>query len=390
MIRRVLASVAARIGLPLFALTVIPGASVCHADECPPGRISTVAGTGFLGTAGDGGPATEARLGYPCAVAIAADGGLYIADENVGVVREVDARTGIITRVGGNYRRGYSGDGGPATEAQLSRPVGLAVGQDGSLYIADSRVHRIRKVDPNGIITAVAGDGWRGEHGVGRYGGDGGPAIQASLNLPWGIAVGADGTLYIADTRNQRIRKVDAHGVINTIAGDGYNYLGRIGRFAGDGGPATEASLKDPYDVAVGPDGSVYIADASNSRIRKVNPAGVITTIAGSGKIGGYGDGGPATEAGFSTPGRIAFGPDGSLYVSDSTDSRVCRIDPAGIIKTIAGNGKVGYAGDGGPATEASFRQPLGIAVDAQGSIYIADRENHRIRKVCAPAPSQP
>jgi YD repeat-containing protein len=285
----------------------------------------------------------------------------------------------IITTVAGNGFGGHSGDGGAATQARFNFPHGVAVGPDGSIYIADASNNRIRRVGPDGIITTVAGNG-NGDHS-----GDGGPATQASLNLPYGVAVGPDGSIYIADANNNRIRRVEPDGNITTVAGKGFCNTLVIACFSGDGGPATQASLNFPYGVAVGPDGSIYIADTSNNRIRRVGPDGIITTVAGGGN-GSIGDGGPATQASIGRPGSVAVGPDGSIYVADG-GSRIRRVGPDDFITTVAGNGIPGYGGDGGPPTQAQLFSPYGVAVGPDGGIYIADATNNRIRRVASVLP---
>jgi sugar lactone lactonase YvrE len=333
------------------------------------GMMTTVAGTGEHGYSGNGGPATKARLRGPYAVAVADDGSLYIADTSNELVRKVDP-AGIITTVAGDGWQNeedegrFAGDGGPATEASLNSPVAVALGADGSLYIADKNNNRIRKVDGAGVITTIAGIG------EGGYAGDDGPAIEARVNRPFGLAVGTDGGLYIADRQNDRIRKVDTDGAITTVAGGGI----------GDGGPATGAALSWPGGVVVDTDGSLYIADGGNARIRIVNPEGIITTVAGTGEHGCSGDGGPATEAKIAMSGGLVMARDGSVYFSGL--GRVRRIDPAGIITTVAGTGEQGYSGDGGPATAAQLNWPDDLALGSDGSLYIAEYRNHRIRKV--------
>jgi RHS repeat-associated protein len=282
----------------------------------------------------------------------------------------------IIETVAGTGDYGYSGDGGPATAAGLASPRGIALGPDGSLYIADLANHRIRRVGPDGIITTVAGTGSSG------YSGDGGPATAARLNYPFGIALGPDGSLYIADTYNKRIRRVGPDGIITTVAGTG------VWGYSGDGGPATAAGLASPRGIALGPDGSLYIADLANDRIRRVGQDGIITTVAGKGGYGYYGasgysgDGGPATAARLNYPFGIALGPDGSLYIADHYNHRIRRVGQDGIITTVAGTGSSGYSGDGGLATAAQLYFPYGIAFGPDGSLYIADHGNHRIRRV--------
>ena len=333
--------------------------------------IETAAGDGLWGYSGDGGPATEARLGWSNGVAVDAAGNLYISDNNHNVVRRVNA-DGIIETVAGNGSKGYSGDGGPAAEAQLNWPTGLTVDDRGNLYIVDCSNNRVRKVSPDGIITTVAGDGTWG------YGGDDGPATQAQLGLdyPFGLAVDSAGNLYIADLGNQRIRKVDPAGIITTVAGNGTR------GYSGDGGPAVEARLFDPYDIATDREGNLYIADNWNCRIRKVDRSGVITTVAGDGIKGNSGDGGPAVQARFSYPVGVSVDENGNIYILDQDFACIRKVDTSGIITTIAGNGTSGYSGDGGPAAKAQLKWPSGIAVDPAGAVYIADSSNYRIRRV--------
>jgi len=380
--RSVLASVAARATtlVPLVVAAII-SPIYGQEDDCPPGIITTIAGTGEEGYSGDGGPATEASLALPMGVAVGPDGSLYIPDMDQRRIRKVC--DGIITTVAGNGETGYSGDGGPATEASLDQPRSVAVGADGSLYIADSRNNRIRKVDPAGTITTVAGSGPRG-WGKGGYSGDGGPATEARLNNPFGVAVGIDGSLYIADTKNNRIRRVDPDGTITTVAGSGPPGWGQ-GRYSGDGGPATEATLNDPYALVVAPDGSLYIADTYNNRLRKIDTDGIITTVAGDGVRRYRGDGGPAIAASLAAPTGVAVGADRSLYITVGHSHRVRKTDPEGIITTVAGSGDDSYWGDGGIATKASLRYPRGVAVAPDGSLYVADAKNRRIRRLWWP-----
>ena len=331
----------------------------------PSGIISTVAGIypggGF---SGDGGPATSASLSLPTGVAVDAAGNLYIADLGNSRVRKVNT-SGIITTAAGG---GTGGDGGPATSALLW-PAGVAVDAAGNLYIADQYHNRIRKVSPSGIISTVAGNGTPG------FSGDGGPATSASFSAG-GVAMDAAGNLYIADGGNNRIRRVDASGIITTVAGNG------LYKFGGDGGPATTASLSNPCGVALDAAGNLYIADSGNKRIRKVSPSGIISTVAGNGTRGFSGDGGPATSASLYYPTGVAVDAAGNLYIADRGNDRIRRVNAAGIISTLAGNGTYGFSGDGGPATAASLRLPTGVAVDAAGNLYIADTYNGRVRKV--------
>ena len=331
------------------------------------GVISTVAGAGSTGESGggfggDGGPAVAARLNFPVGVAVDGSGNLYIADTDNDRIRKVDA-AGVISTVAGG---GYGGDGGPAVAAQLNWPFDVALDGAGNLYIADWLHNRIRKVDAAGVISTVAGGG--------SSLGDGGPATAAQLNFPEGVAPDGAGNLYIADTYNNRIRKVDAAGVISTVAGGGSSL--------GDGGPATAAQLSGPSGVAVDGAGNLYIADRGNRRIRKVDAAGVISTVAGGGSS--LGDGGPATAARLNFPVGVALDGSGNLYIADTDNNRIRKVDAAGVISTVAGDGTCCYSGDGGPAVEAQLSGPSGVAVDAAGNLYIADTENERIRKVDA------
>ena len=277
---------------------------------------------------------------------------------------------GVISTVAGSGTLGFGGDGGPATAAQLALPSGVALDGAGNLYIADWANHRIRKVDAAGVISTVAGDGTRG------YGGDGGPAVAAQLRYPEGVAVDGSGNLYIADSSNHRIRKVDAAGVITTVAGDGTE------GFGGDGGPAVAAQLDFPQGVALDGAGNLYIADTYNHRIRKVDAAGVISTVAGDGTEGYGGDGVPAVAALLNRPGGVAVDGSGNLYIADSGNDRIRKVDAAGVITTVAGDGTEGFGGDGGPAVAAQLDHPTGVALDDAGNLYIADYDNHRIRRL--------
>ena len=344
------------------------------------GTITTIAGTGVPGFSGDGGPAVEAHLAYPGGVAVDGAGNLYIADTANRRIRKVDS-TGTITTITGTGADDYSiiEDGGPAVEAFLAVPEGVAVDGAGNLYIVDTWSQRILKVDSTGTITTIAG---RDDLGTGNPGfsGDGGPAVEAHFAYPRGVAVDGAGNLYIADTDNQRIRKVDSTGTITTIAGTVVRNIAR--GFSGDGGPATAAQLYAPEGVAVDGAGNLYIADTHNRRIRKVDSTGTITTIAGAVVRGFSGDGGPATAAQLSAPEGVAVDGAGNLYIADTHNDRIRKVDSTGTITTIAGTADYGLSGDGGPAVEAHLYFPLDVAVDEAGNVYIADHSNNRIRKV--------
>jgi sugar lactone lactonase YvrE len=343
--------------------------ALCRAQSY---TITTVAGGGpesFPGL-GDGGPATSAYLATPLGVAVDAAGNLYIADSVLGVIRKV-APGGTISLFAGQFLiGGYSGDGGPATSAELAFPNGIALDSVGNLYIADKVNNRIRKVDTKGTITTVAGGGAPIPPSIG----DGGPATQAMLGEPLDVAVDGSGNIYIADFGNFRVRKVATNGIITTVAGGG------VITTLGDGGPATSAYLKGPSAVAVDAVGNLYIADEFDNRIRKVATNGIITTVAGSGAGSYAGDGGPATQAGIDQPQGVAVDAAGNLYIADTSDDRIRMVTPAGTIGTIAGKGSVGYSGDGGPADDAAMNQPVGIALAKSGALYVADSQNSVVR----------
>ena len=269
-------------------------------------------------------------LNQPSDVAVDRTGAVYIADTGNDRVLKA-AADGTITTFAGTGGYGVSGDGGPATAAQLNYPTSVAVADDGTVYIADTLNHRVRKVVSDGTITTFAGTG-----GVG-ISGDGGLATAAELGLPQGVAVADDGTVYIADTLNHRVRKVASDGIITTLAGMGNNGNGE--GFNGDGGPATAAQLNWPYGLAVDRTGAMYIADEVNYRVRKVAPDGTITTFAGTGVAGGSGDGGPATAAQLNRPYDVAVDSAGAVYIADKDDYRVRKVAPDGIITTVAGRG---------------------------------------------------
>jgi trimeric autotransporter adhesin len=328
------------------------------------GNVSTFAGNGGYSYSGDGGPATSAQMNSPHGVAADTAGNYYIADSGNNVVRKVSA-SGTITTLAGNGTAGFAGDGSAATGAQLSGPQGVAVDSAGNVYIADTGNSRVREVS-GGTITTVAGSGTPG------FGGDGGAATSAKLYSPVGLAFDAKGNLYIADTNNSAIRKV-ANGTISTVAGNG------LQGYSGDGGPALIAQLNDPEGVAVDAAGNLYITDTLNYVIRMVSPNGNIATIAGNGVAGYSGDGGPANQAQLSYPAGIAVDSGGDLFFADAGAS-VRKINGSGTISTIAGNGSIGYTGDGGPATSASLNGPIGIAVDSDGDVYVADSGNNAVR----------
>ena len=339
-----------------------------------PGTMTTVAGNGTQGFSGDGGAATSAELYGPGVVAVDSAGNLYIAELYNNRIRKVAADTDTISTVAGNGTPGFSGDGGAATSAELNLAAGVAVDGAGNLYIADFNNNRIRKVAANtGTISTVAGNGTPG------YSGDGDAATSAELNGPGGVTVDSVGNLYIPDLNNDRIRKVAAStGMISTVAGNGTQ------GHSGDGGLATNAELYQPDGVAVDDAGNLYIADTNNHRIRKVAVGtGTISTVAGNGTHGYSGDGGAATSAELYTPYVVVVDSADNLYIADSNNQAIRKVDgDTGTISTVAGNGTLGYSGDGGAATSAELNLPFGVSLDGPGNLYIADFGNERIRKV--------
>lgn len=386
--------------------------------------IDTLAGGGSIG---NGGPARAARISLPGGITEAPNGDLIVVDFGNHQVRRIDRRTGIIRPVAGTGEAAYNGDGIPAAQAQLSRPEYAVFGPKGDLFIVDSYNNRVRKIDRRtGLISTVAGTGERG------FSGDGGPATAAELHFPQGIAVDAQGNLFIGDTVNRRIRRVDARtGIITTWAGTGeigVNAEGtpaleakflllpciaidragnvyvadsplhkiliidaktrRVRTFAGtgkqgyggDGGPAVEAQLNFPEGVVFAPNGDIYIADVGNHRVRRIDSrTGIITTVAGTGEKGFSGDGGPALQARLWSPGRLWVDRDDNLLVVDILNARIRRVDGrTKTIETVAGSGNWG---DGGPANEATLSVP-GDVVYADGKVYIADYGTQRIRCV--------
>jgi len=333
--------------------------------------ITTVAGNGQAGYFGDGAAATSAELSGPIGVAVDASGSLFIADSSNNRIRKVGTE-GIITSVAGNGGYGFSGDSGLATSAELSGPAGVAVDASGALFIADFGNSRVRKVATDGVITTVAGSGASG------YSGDGGMATNAALSSPWGVALDIAGNALLGDEGNNRVRKVGTNGVITTVAGNGTS------GYSGDGGAAISAQLNHSRGVAVDNAGDLFIADYANNRIRRVGTNGIINTVAGSGLYGYSGDGSAATQAELSTLWGVAVDAFGNVFVADTGNNRVRKVGTDGVITTIAGNGGAGYSGDGGAATDCELSEPLGVALDAAGNLFVADYRNNRIRKVGA------
>ena len=335
--------------------------------------VETVAGTGEPGFSGDGGRAAGARLNEPSGVAVDRAGNIYIADNDNNRIRRVDGG-GTITTIAGTGRAGFAGDGGPATAAELNNPYGVWVSATGEIYIADQRNHRVRKISRDGIIRTIAGNGVQG------YSGDGGPATQASLSFPDDVVMNSRGELFIADAGNDVVRRIASGGIIETFAGNGEHAYDGASGFSGDGGPAREAQLDTPAALAINSRDDLFIADLRNHAVRKVSAAGLISTVAGTGRRGFNGDREDATQAMLDEPGGVAVEADGSLLIAEGGNRRVRRLAPDGSITTIAGNGTEGFGGDGGDARLAQFSTLDFVAVDTRGRIYVADYGNHAIR----------
>ncbi len=336
--------------------------------------ITTVAGTGQAGFNGEGGPASKAELNGPFDVAYDIEGNLFFSDTGNHRIRRIDARTGVITTIAGNGKKGYSGDGGPAIEASLNEPYGLAIDRRGNIFFADRLNRRVRRIDAQtGIILNIAGNG------TAISSGDGGPSFEAGLVEPNDVALDGRGRLYIADVGGNRLREVELPaGVIVTYAGTGQP------RHDGDGGLHDNASLFGPRAVEVGVDGTIYILERQGNRLRAVDPVnGVITTIAGTGAKGYSGDGGPALKATFDGPKELDVDRDGNILIVDTENHAIRRIDGhTGNITTVAGNGERGGQGDDGSPTKAQLDRPHGVAIDPRGGFVIGDTGNNRLRRV--------
>jgi len=333
--------------------------------------IDTIAGNGSWDFSGDGGPATQAGIGSIRGIAVDNEGNIFMTAQSHHRIRKMD-KTGVITTIAGTGQQGFSGDGGPATQAQIRQPDDVAVDGQGNIFIADTMNGRIRKINRNGIITTIAG----GEPGICWAYSFEGSALSLCI-APRGVEVDTSGNVYVLE--GFRVRKIDTNGFMTVVAGTGQS------GFSGDGGPATQAQLGNVTSVAFDGAGNMYMADRSNNRIRKVDISGVITTVAGTGQADYSGDGGPATLAKLYNPGGVTVDDAGNIYIADSYNYRIRKVDTSGIISTIAGNGQEGFSGDGGPATQArmggySFLDNL--AVDDAGYVYISDSNNVRLRKV--------
>lgn len=346
--------------------------------------MGTVAGNGTRGVSSDSVSATATNMDRPYGLYFH-KGALYIADRHNNQIRKVDS-SGLITTLAGDGSYGYSGNDGPATAAQFRNPYDMTVGDNGAIYISDTFNHVIRKITANGIITIIAGNT---SLGLG-YSGDGGAALDAQLDKPAGIVQDEAGNLYFAERGNHVIRKVSPDGIISTFAGTGTS------GYDGDGGAAVAARLNSPANLAYH-NGELYISDEKNHVVRKISAAGMISTVAGNGEEGNAGDGGPATQALLNSPNGLAFDTAGNLFIADTLNHVIRRVNRGGIITTVAGVGtQADVAGeapqtdvtgeapqtDNGPALLGQLAYPTGLTSDARGNIYVADRANDRVRKL--------
>lgn len=340
--------------------------------------ITNFAGNGTPGFSGNFGPATDAQINNVVGLASDPDGNIYLADEKNNAVRKVQTNGNIVT-FAGQAAAGFGGDGGQATQAQLNGPLGVCVSPTGTIYVNDQGNHRVRAVSITGTIITVAGNG------TVLSTGDGGPALGAGMVIPIRCAVDQSGNLFIVDQGAHIVRKMDTNGILTTVAG-----VNNTHGFSGDGGPANQALLNNPTADSFDAAGNLYITDQSNHRIRKIDTNGIITTVAGNGSIGFSGDGGPALSASLNFPGATVIDNAGNLFIVD-TKNQVVRKVSGGIITTVAGTpGATGNTGDGGPPLQAKFKDPFAITVDPAGNLYIGDTNNNRVRKISGLASPPP
>jgi signal transduction histidine kinase len=313
--------------------------------------------------------ATEVLLNTPTDVFVDPSGNLYVVEINYHRIVKVNTN-GVITTIAGTGSPGYFGDGGPALNAILQYPQRMCMDNSGNILFVDSGNRRIGKIDTNGIITTIAGTGISG------FSGDGKLAIHAELYDPNGICIDNYGNIFFSDYVNQRVRKIDPDGIITTVAGNG------LAGFGGDGGSAVEASLHFPTDVVIDADGNLFIADSFNNRVRRVDQSGVISTLVGTGGAGLSGDGGLAVNATIDSPRGLFIDQKKYLYIAAQNSHAIRKVDSTGMIHTVAGTGEAGYSGDDGPAIQATLYNPVKVFLDTSGNMYIADQYNQRIRKV--------
>jgi len=350
----------------LFLIPVVGSAQI--------GDITTVAGNGVAGYTGDMHLATSAELDNPIYMNFDALGNLFIADAGNNVIRKLDV-SGIITTVAGNgfgagtSSGGYSGNSGAATDAELYSPTDIVIDASGNMFIADGGNNVIRKVNTSGIISTIAGTGTSG------YSGNGGAAILADFS-PYGLTIDNIGNIYFTDGNNPSIRKINTSGIITTIAGNG-----TVGN-TGDNGPATAAKLHIPGGIAISASGNIYVTDWASHCVRKISAVGIITTIAGNGTAGNTGDGDMATSAELNAPNGVTVDDSENIYISDNYANVIRKVNPEGIITTVAGNGTEGFSGDDGLPTSAQMDRPNCVAFNPSGNMFIVDAFNNRIRKI--------
>lgn len=339
-------------------------------EFCPDqGSVCRLVGTGQLGFNGEDLPALESWLYWPTSVRFDAEQRLHVVDFNNMRIRRLE-EDGTLHTIAGSGEHAWSTPGATILDSALENPIEVAFAPEGGFYIAALHEARILYVSPDGSVRPFAGSG---EYGLA---GDGGPADQAAMSEAAGIALAPDGSLYIADTQNHCLRVVDPQGIIHTLAGNG------LAGYAGDGQGLETAMFNSPQQLEWY-DGAVYIADTYNHAIRRLDPeSGSLTTVAGTGMPGYSGDGGKATDAQLHSPYGLGFGSDGTMYIADTDNSVVRQVSPDGIIRTVAGNGTVGLEGDGGPALDASFNWPGDVVVDPEGNLVIADMRNGMLRFV--------
>ena len=356
---------------PLWALCMLLCIATLISSNARAQVMFTIAGNGSAGYYGDAGPATAAALDSPGCVVADGLGNIYISDQLNNCIRKVTA-SGIITTIAGTGAPGYNGDSIAATAAQLNSNWGIAVDRFGNVYVADQNNNRIRKVNPAGMITTIAGTGTAGFYG------DHTSALNAQLSHPLGLAVDRTGNIFVGDADNYRIRRIDTAGIITTVAGAG------SGGYSGDGGPATAAHIEFMWGLATDAAGYVYICDGNNNRVRRADPSpgGQITTVAGNGDPGSAGDGGSATAAQLTLPTGVFVNSSGEIFIADCKNNRIRKVSASGIISTVAGTGDAGFAGDNELATSAMLHHPLTVWGDENNNLFIADLDNVRIREV--------
>lgn len=332
--------------------------------------ITTIAGNGSAGYTGNNTAATLASLYVPTMIAIDNDGNIYINDQGNSAIRKINSQSGIITTIAGDGTPGFSGDGTPATNAKFDLNWGIVIDGQNNIFITDQENYRVREINASGTINTIAGTGSAADNG------DGGPATAAAAGTPLGIALDGAGNLFFCDQTNNVVRKTDATGTIRRVAGSGGT------GYSGDGGPATLATFRNIFGLATDATGNLYICDAQNNCIRKVNTSGIISTVAGTGMPGYNGDNIAATSAWLYQPTGVYMDGMGNMYIADSYNNRIRKVNASGIITTIAGTGVPGFSGDNSAATAAKLDTPASVTMDTYGNVYIGDQGNERVREI--------